>query len=433
VAEKLPRELPILRGRRPRVAVICFHTSPTAALGHSANGGLNVYVREVCRQFSARGVATDVFTRIASGAGPVVENLAPLSRVIYLPAGPADLDKYELAGYVEDFAGAVARFALDDDLRYDLLYSHYWLSGAVACTLRGRWHLPWAHTAHTLAVVKNRCLAPGDVPEPALREQLEGEIARSADLLVVSTEAEGEELRRAYAVRRDRIQVAPPGVDLDAFGSVKRFTERTARPADDGRTVLFVGRLERLKGADVALRAFATAAAGHPDVRFLVLGGDSRTGGESERQRLAELARELGIEARVSFLGSIPQRELPGYYLAADALLMPSYSESFGLVGLEAQACGCPVIAADVAGLASVVRDGATGFLVAGHDPADYADRLRRLLDDPALARELGRRGRQLAQGFSWERTGDRLLDAFSPLIESARPQLTVQAGARQE
>jgi D-inositol-3-phosphate glycosyltransferase len=414
------------------VAVICFHTSPTAALGHSANGGLNVYVREVCRQFSDHGVATDVFTRIASGAGPIVEQLAPLSRVVYLPAGPAEVDKYELLEYVESFAGSVARFADDEGLRYNLLYSHYWLSGAVACTLRGRWRLPWAHTAHTLAVVKNRALAPGDLPEPPERALLEGEIARSADLLVVSTKAEGEELRRAYGVRRDRIEVAAPGVDLDAFGYVKRFTAPEAG-APAARTVLFVGRLERLKGADVALRAFATAARHHPDVRFLVLGGDSHTRGESEHQRLVGIAGELGIESRVTFVGSVPHRRLPDYYMAAEALLMPSYNESFGLVGLEAQACGCPVIAADVAGLASVVRDGVTGYLVAGHDPADYADRLARLLDDPGLASAMGRRGRLLAQGFGWERTGDRLLQLLWPLLASGRPQLMVQAGARVE
>ncbi len=433
MAEKLPSELPLLRGHRMRLAVICFHTSPTAALGHSANGGLNVYVREVCRQFSAQGVATDVFTRIASGAGPIVEQLAPLSRVVYLPAGPAEVDKYELIEYVEDFAASVARFADDEDLRYDLLYSHYWLSGAVACTLRGRWRLPWAHTAHTLAVVKNRALAPGDVPEPPERALLEGEIARSADLLVVSTAAEGEELRRAYGVRRDRIAVAAPGVDLDAFRYVKRFTGLDERATRAVRTVLFVGRLERLKGADVALRAFAAAARNHPDVRLLVLGGDSHTRGESERERLAGIARELGIESRVSFLGSVPHRQLPDHYLAAEALLMPSYNESFGLVGLEAQACGCPVIAADVAGLASVVRDGVTGYLVSGHDPAAYADRLARLLDDPGLAAAMGRRGRLLAQGFGWERTGDRLLQVLGPLLAAGRPQLTVQAGARVE
>ncbi|HEX6349804.1 MAG TPA: glycosyltransferase [Candidatus Dormibacteraeota bacterium] len=426
MAERLPSTLPRPRGSWPRVAVICFHTSPTAALGHSANGGLNVYVREVCRQFSARGVATDVFTRIAAGPGPVVEQLAPLSRVVYLPAGPAEVDKYELVGYVEEFAGRVARFARDEGIRYDMLYSHYWLSGMVACTLHARWRLPWAHTAHTLAAVKNHWLPPGDTPEPALRERLEGEIARSADLLVVSTQAEGEALRRAYGVPRDRLQVARPGVDLQRFGDVKRFTS-------EPRTVLFVGRLERLKGADIALSAFAEATAGRPDVRLLVLGGDSHTRGESERRRLDAIAHELGIQDRVAFLGSVPQDQLPAYYGSAEALLMPSYSESFGLVGLEAQACGCPVIAADVAGLASVVRDGWTGFLVAGHDPSDYAQRLRSLLDDPALGRNMGRRGRLLARAFSWERTADRLLAAFSPWLETARPQLTVQAGALTE
>jgi D-inositol-3-phosphate glycosyltransferase len=408
-----------------------MHTSPTASLGHSANGGLNVYVREVCAALSERGVATDVFTRRLSSDDTPVERLAPLSRIVYLNAGPPQLDKYELFSQVPAFAGRLSEFAAGEGLRYDLLYSHYWLSGAVACALHPLLAAPWVHTAHTLGLVKNRSLARGARPEPPVRLQLEGEISRCADMLAVSTESEGRDLVEAYGVRPDKIEVIPPGVDLEAFRPLDALAARRELGYGEGRLALFVGRLERLKGVEIVLRAFAANARRHPDVRLLVLGGDSRDADESEKARLRAITAELGIAGRVDFLGSVDHERLPLYYSAAATCLMPSYSESFGLVGLEAQACGCPVIASNVAGLASVVRDGVTGFLVDGDDPADYAAALGRLLDDPPLARALGRRGTLLAQRFTWQRTADRLLAAVARL--SLRDQLGVQASATQE
>jgi D-inositol-3-phosphate glycosyltransferase len=423
------RSLSPRRARR-RLAVISLHTSPTASLGHSANGGLNVYVREVCAAFGERGIATDVFTRAAAPAAAEVEWLSPLSRVVNLPAGPPELDKHSLFPHVEAFAESVAAWAERNAVLYDLLYSHYWLSGAAACTLRGALRLPWAHTAHTLAVTKNRNLARGATPESELRVRLEGEIARCADLLVVSTATEREDLAAAYGIRRDRSAVIAPGVDGSLFRPHDRAAARRAIGYPGARLLVFVGRLERLKGGEVALRAFAAVAERHRDVRLLVLGEDSRDAGESEKQRLLALARELGIVERVDFLGSVPQARLPRYYSAAEACLMPSYSESFGLVGLEAQACGCPVVVSATAGLGSVVRDDVTGYIVSGDDPAVYADRTARLLDDPALSRQMGRRGHLLAQRFSWSRTADRLESCFEELIEA---QLGVQLSARQE
>lgn len=414
-----------VRGSRPRVAFVSLHTSPTAALGHSANGGLNVYVREICRAFDARGVATDVFTRVAQGTPTRIEHLAPDARVIPIPAGDPALNKYELLSEVERFAGGVLDFAARHHLEYDIVYSHYWLSGAAARVLAAAWDVPWAHTAHTLAFVKNRSLAPGDRPEPAEREWIESGIASDADLLVVSTAAEGDDLQATCGVEPERVAVVRPGVDLRRFRPTNRSVARRRLGLECKRPVLFVGRLERLKGAEVALRAFASAAAPHPDACLLILGGDSDPGGESERERLAWIGDELGIASRLRFVGSVPHAELALYYAASEALFMPSYSESFGLVGLEAQACGCPVIAADVAGLASVVRDEVTGYLVPGHDPADYAERLSRLLADPELGQLLGRRGTLLAQRFSWERTGDRLLEAFRPLLDQERVQVS--------
>ena len=413
-----------------RIAVISMHTSPTASLGQGGNGGLNVYVREVATAFSDRGIATDVFTR-RGPTDPSMEPLADLSRVVYLPAGDG-LDKYTLFNEVPRFANRIAEFAAREGVAYDLFFSHYWLSGEIACLLRPRLAPAWAHIAHTLGLVKNQRLASGAQPEPPLRIHVEAEIAQQADLLIASTPDESADLVRLYGADPDRVFVVPPGVDLTMFQPLDRDEARRKIGYGPGRLLLFVGRLERLKGVEVAIRALALLRdRSHDDVRLLILGEDSREGDESEKERLKAIASELSVRDRVDFLGSVAHHELPYFYSAADALVMPSYSESFGLVGLEAQACGRPVVGSDVTGLRSVVRDEVTGYLVAGNDPALYAERIGRLLDNPDLARQMGLRGRLLAQRFSWTRTADRLEELFDGVVE--RAQLRVHASARQE
>ncbi len=421
------------RGALRRIAVISMHASPTASLGASANGGLNVYVREVCNAFSDRGIATDIFTRKQSPDDPAVEILAPLSRVIYLPAGNG-LDKYSLFQQVPEFAAHIRDFAAAKNLSYDLLYSHYWLSGEVGCLLRPELAAAWVHIAHTLGLVKNRTLATGALPEPALRIHVEGEIAQQADLLVASTNDEASELVNLYHADPDCIFVVEPGVDLTMFQPINRAEARRTIGYGPGRLLLFVGRLERLKGVEVAIRALALLRdRQHDDVRLLVLGEDSRNGGseveESEKGRLKAIATSLGVRDRVDFLGSVAHHELPYFYGAADVCVMPSYSESFGLVALEAQACGRPVVGSGASGLRSVVRDEVSGYLLDSHDPAIYAERIGRLLDVPELAEQMGRHGRLLAQRFSWTRTADRLEDLFERVIGQVR----VQANARHE
>jgi D-inositol-3-phosphate glycosyltransferase len=413
-----------------------MHTSPTASLGQSANGGLNVYVREVCAAFSERGIASDVFTR-RGPTDPAIESLAANSCVIYLPAG-RELDKYSLYDQVPAFAGQILNFAEREAMGYDFLFSHYWLSGEVASLLRPQLGVGWAHVAHTLGLVKNRTLAAGAQPEPALRIRVERDIARQADLLVTSTADESAELVSAYGADPERVVVVPPGVDLSMFQPIDRVeARRKIGYSDGGRIVLFVGRLERLKGVDVAIRALALLRdRQHDDVRLLIVGEDARESGvgdqeQGEKDRLKDLASELGIRDHVDFLGSVAHHELPFFYSAADVCVMPSYSESFGLVGLEAQACGTPVVGSGVAGLRSVVRDEVSGYLVDGHDAAAYAERIGRLLDNPELAQQMGRRGRLLAQRFSWNRTADSLQSLFEGVAD--RAQLRVHASARQE
>ncbi len=408
-----------------------MHTSPTASLGQNANGGLNVYVREICTAFSERGIATDIFTRKQSIDDPSIEFLAPLSRVIYLPAGNG-LDKYSLYGEVPSFAGRIVEFAAAERVAYDLLYSHYWLSGEVACVLRPHLATGWAHIAHTLGLVKNRTLAAGARPEPDLRIRVEGELAQQADLLIASTSDEAQELIEGYGADPERVSVVPPGVDLGMFQPMDRGVARRKIGYGSGRLLLFVGRLERLKGVEVAIRALALLRdRRHDDVRLLILGEDSHEGEESEKERLKAIASEVGVRDRVDFVGSVAHHELPYFYAAADVCVMPSYSESFGLVALEAQACGCPVVASGVSGLRSVVRDEVSGYLIDEHDPAAYAERIGRLLENSELAQQMGRRGRLLAQRFSWTRTADRLDELFENVVQ--RNQALVQASARHE
>ena len=418
---------------RLRIAVISMHTSPTASLGHSANGGLNVYVRRVCEALSECGVATDVYTRVPEGTAPHRQRIARLSRVIHVPAGRESLGKYELVEETGRFASAIARRAASEGISYDLVYSHYWLSGLAAEALVTELDRPWAHTAHTLGLVKNRHLARGAAAEPAERLQAEAHIASRADLIVASTEFERQDLVDLCGARPDRVRVIPPGVDLQTFHPLARADSRRRLglgSVDDG-VVLFAGRLERLKGVEIVLRSFAAVSArNRRPLRLVIAGEDSQDAAESEKKRLQDVAAVLGIEDRVSFVGPVEHSRLRRYYSAADVCMMPSYSESFGLVALEAQACGCPVIAADVSGLASVVRNAVTGYLVAGDEPSDFAERLGSLLDDPETAQQMGRRGILLAQRFSWDRTRDLLLEQFEMLAGS---QSGVQAIARHE
>jgi D-inositol-3-phosphate glycosyltransferase len=419
------------RAAARRIAVVSMHTSPTASLGQNANGGLNVYVREVCTAFSDRGIATDVFTRKQSIEDPNLEQLAPLSRVIYLPAGNG-LDKYSLYHEAPSFAAQIMDFASAENISYDLLYSHYWLSGEVACLLRPQLAAGWVHIAHTLGLIKNRSLAEGARPEPQQRIRVEGELAQQADLLIASTADEAQDLIDFYGADPQRVSIVPPGVDLAMFQPMDRSVARREIRYGSERLLLFVGRLERLKGVEVAIRALGLLRdRQHDDVRLLILGEDSHEGDENEEERLKAIAAEVGIRDRVDFIGSVAHHELPYFYAAADVCVMPSYSESFGLVALEAQACGCPVVASGVSGLRSVVRDEVSGYLIDEHDPAMYAERIGRLLADSELAQQMGRRGRLLAQRFSWTRTANRLEELFDQVVE--RNQALVQAGARQE
>lgn len=413
-----------MRFQRPaRVAVITVHSSPTDQPGTGDSGGMNVYVREVAGRLNDHGIEVDVFTRGNGRAHPEVASIGRATRVIQVPAGPASpVLKTELPRFVEPFAAEM--LARADGRGYDIVQSHYWISGLVGRGVKRRWGAPLVALFHTLGRVKNRSLADGDTVEPAERIRGEEAVIRDADRVVLPTPSEASYIEELYGADPGRLRLAPPGVDTRLFHPRERATARTRLELDGGRVVLFAGRLQSLKGPDVAVRAMAelsTVAPDLEDARLVVVGGPSPGPGPyRDGAAVMELARTLGIGERVRLLHPLPHHELPWLYASADVLLMPSRSESFGMVALEAQACGLPVVASCVGGLRHVVADGRSGFLVEGHDPVPYVEPLARVLRSEPLARSLGREGIRHASRFSWDRTAECLLDVYREL----RPEL---------
>ncbi len=407
--------------------MISLHTSPLAQPGTGDAGGMNVYVVETARRMAQRGVEVEIFTRATSSDLPPVAELAPGVLVRHVTAGPyGGLGKEDLPSQLCAFTAGVLR----DEARhepgwYDVVHSHYWLSGQVGWLVRDRWGVPLVHTAHTLAKVKNASLAAGDRPEPLSRVVGEEQVAAEADRLVTSTRGEADDLVTAYGADPDRIRTIAPGVDLRTFTPAPdRDAARAALGVGPGDVALaFVGRIPPLKAPDVLLRAAAAILARRPGLRgrlvVLVVGGPSGSG-LAEPQSLVSLARELGIEDVVRFLPPRAGDELARVYRAADAVAVPSYSESFGLVALEAQACGTPVVAAAVGGLPTAVAHDRSGLLVDGHDPERWAEALVRVAADPTERQRLAAGAVEHATMFSWERTADELLATYA---EASRAQ----------
>lgn len=383
---------------------------------------MNVYVLQTALHLAARGVDVEIFTRATSSADPPTVRVAPGVLVRNVVAGPFEgLDKYDLPTQLCAFTAGVLRAEANHDPgHYDIVHSHYWLSGQVGWLARERWAVPLVHTAHTLAAVKNAALADGDAPEPPLRAVGEQQVVDEADRLIVNTEDEAHQLVSLHHADPERIDVVHPGVDLRTFTPGDRAAARAALGLPPGEPIVaFVGRIQPLKAPDVLLRAAALLAptASGP-VRVVVAGGASGSG-LAEPDGLIRLAAELGIADRVTFLPPQPREQLVNVYRAADLVAVPSYSESFGLVAVEAQACGTPVVAAAVGGLPVAVADGRSGTLVADHDPLHWAEAITALLEsDP----ERLRRGAIAHAGqFSWDHTVDALLASYGRAIADYR------------
>jgi D-inositol-3-phosphate glycosyltransferase len=402
------------------VAVLSVHTSPLAQPGTGDAGGMNVYVLQSALHLARRGVEVEIFTRATASTDPPLVHVAPGVLVRNVVAGPFEgLDKYDLPTQLCAFAAGVLRAeAVHEPGYYDIVHSHYWLSGQVGWLARDRWAVPLVHTAHTLAGVKNAALADGRVgqdPEPPLRAVGEQQVVDEADRLVVNTDDEAQQLISLHHADPARIDVAHPGVDLDVFCPGDRQAARSVLglPLDEP-VVAFVGRIQPLKAPDILLRAAAELRR----VRVLVAGGASGSdlAGPAELVRLAE---ELGIRAQVMFLPPQSREDLARLFQAADLVAVPSYSESFGLVALEAQACGTPVVAAAVGGLPVAVRDGISGTLVAGHGVDQWA----KAIDDSLRVsagprrRAVSRAAVEHARTFSWDNTVDALLASYRRAI----------------
>lgn len=408
-----------------RVAMLSVHTSPLHQPGTGDGGGLNVYVMETGRRLAARGVHVDVYTRATEPDLPSVVEIADGFEVHHVVAGPvAPIDKNDLPDHLWAFLLGIENHVNEHgvDRAYDALHSHYWLSGWVGRRLRDRWAVPLVQSFHTLARVKNAALAPGDEPEPTVRLRAEARIVDEADRIVVPVCGEARLLHRTYGTSGARLSVVRPGVDLNRFRPDGPVATPDEAPAGDGPLLLFVGRLQPLKGPDVAVRTLAEVRRTVSDARLLMIGGASGSGRELSTPRdLRALAEDLGVADAVGVGPARPQEVLSGIYRAADVLLVPSRSESFGLVALEAQACGTPVVAADVGGLRAVVDGG--GTLVAGHDPRDHAAAVLEFLRDRDLRARTSAAGIRNAAGASWERTVDGLVGVYGEVgSEAAEP-----------
>ncbi len=411
-------------GTIQRVGLIAVHTSPLAQAGTGDAGGLNVYVDNVARGLAARGVEVEVFTRRPSADVPATVTVADRLRVHHIDAGPSDAHKSELASHLCAFYLGLAAHPAAADV--EAFHAHYWMSGWVGARARRRLGRPLIQTFHTLARQKNATLAPGDTPESTLRLAAEGRIAVDADAIIAPTPSERSFLQREMGARQ--VHIVEPGVDLTVFNQQadRAWTHDLLNPTDDARIMLFVGRLQPLKAPDTAVATLAhlkqTAAPGDPAVRLVIVGGPSGNGlGVVDPPALLRLAEHLGVAEDVAFLKPRAHEDLAALYRAADVVLMPSHSESFGLVALEAQACGTPVVATDVGGLRHVLgrlggQDGG-GTLVTEHTPEAFARAIRPYLTDPDFAAEVSARGLRRAQTFSWESTVDKTIAVYDHVI----------------
>ena len=409
-----------------RIAMLSYHTCPLATLGGKDTGGMNVYVRDLTRELGHMGIHVDVFTRSQDEHVPhVVHELGFGNRVVHVPAGPeTPKARGELANYIPEFAEGIRNFAAEKNITYDVIHSHYWMSGLAAEILSDAWGgTPIVHMFHTLGEMKNRVARAES--ERAGKDRLDGErrVLRRADRIIVATLAEKTQLRFLYRAVDRKMVTIPPGVDTSHFYPIpgdeaKQFIG--LKPED--RMILFVGRIEPLKGVDTLIHAMSCLDLGglfHP-VHLAVIGGEPDVLPEDmsdEMSRLQNLCDELCVGGMVLFLGKRGQDTLPYYYSAAELLVMPSLYESFGMVALEAMACGTPVIASEVGGLGYLVQDGVTGYTIPDSDPDALCDKLSNLLEDAHLRETMGLAASQYALNYAWDKIAVQMVDVYLGLV----------------
>jgi D-inositol-3-phosphate glycosyltransferase len=408
-----------------RVAMLSVHTCPLAALGAKETGGMNVYVRELSRELGRMGVEVDVFTRSQNPAIPRVVRLDERAQVIHLPAGPeAPMARAQVHAHLDEFVDGIEAWRLTRGVEYDLIHAHYWLSGVAALALRERWSAPVLQMFHTLGRLKNRAARVAGELEPAIRLREEARIVAAADRIVAANVVERAELLVDDAAGAQRIATIPCGVDTDLFAPGDRAAARRALGLDDGPVLLWVGRIAPIKGLDTLLDAVGRLSAAGTRARLLVVGGDADEPSNGHEASLRAQIERLGLGETVRFVGPQPQERLRTYYVAADVTVVPSYYESFGMVALEAMACGSPVIASRVGGLVTTVRDGVTGFLVPESDVGALAERIAALLADPDLRWRIGREGVRWAAQHRWPCVAEAVCREYASLEPIATPHL---------
>jgi D-inositol-3-phosphate glycosyltransferase len=408
--------------------MISMHTCPQACpdnlLGGRETGGMNVYIRELSRELSRRGKKVDVFTRYQDPNTEPIHELGDGARVIHLEAGPkAPYDKNLLPNHVDEFVAQIEQFALKEGIRYDLVHSHYWVSGLVAHELQRRWGLPMVQMFHTLGVMKNLVAKSEADREVAERMQIERQVMDWADRIVAATALDKNQMLYCYGADDEKITVIPAGVDTDHFYPRDKTEVRSKLGLpQDTPILLFVGRIERLKGIDTLLESAAVVSrtcAGR-DLKVLIVGGGGQTAEENaEIRRIWQLHQDLNLEDQVEFVGSKPQEMLPLYYSAADVTVMPSHYESFGMVAVESMASGTPVIASNVGGLSYTVKDGVTGYLVPEENHFVLAEQVHHLLKNPDVREQLGRQAAEHALQFSWSNIASQIVDVYDTEISA--------------
>ncbi len=409
-----------------RIAMLSIHSSPVAALGGNKTGGMNVYVRELSAALSQMGIDVEVFTRKQHPDAPECVEINDSVRVNFIEGGPPTPTKStaEQFPYMPAVTANLLRFAEDRAWQFDVIHSHYWLSGVVAKQLKAAWRIPAIQMFHTLGEMKNRIAAPGTRNDPPLRIQQEQKIVDFSDVLIAATPAERIQLLWLYGTTMEKIRIISPGVDLEKFYPLPETEAKAAIgvPADK-HMILFVGRIERLKGIDHLIHAVGLLRETAPELsdalKLFIVGGnlDERSNPTTEMGRLNALVDSLALEQSVQFLGARDQENLQAYYCASDAVIMPSHYESFGMVALEAMACGTPVVASEVGGLAYLVHDGINGFHVPDRDPTELAQKIQMLLEMPALRKELSVNAVTYARKYSWQSVAEKIVAVYEEVL----------------
>jgi len=412
------------------IALISYHTCPLATLGGKDTGGMNVYVRDLTRYLGEIGIHADVFTRSQDEHVPhVLHDLGFGNRIVHIPAGPeTPLPKEELYKYVDVFTDNIIEFAASKNITYDLIHSHYWLSGLAALKLREKWNVPILQMFHTLAHLKNEIARSPDEMEGSLRLDSEKKVVDEVDHIIAATEIEQEQLLHYYAADPEKISVVPPGVDLTRFYPIPQDEAKAVIgiPPNE-KVILFVGRIEPLKGIDNLLKSIAFLRQSNVLTTcphyVAIIGGDPDKPRElldQEMRHLQDLNQRLGLDDMVVFLGKKAQDSLPYYYSASEVVVMPSHYESFGMVALEAMACGTPVIATRVGGLQLLVNDGVTGLSVPDDDPQALATQLMQMLCEQGLRAKLSQNGLEFARNYSWSIITDALVKVYQDMLFSS-------------